>query len=322
VTKETLLIVDDESRILRSLRAVFRSGYQVRTTTDCYEALQILKTEQVSAIISDQRMPEMRGVDLLNQARQISPNTMRLLMTGYSDISSILDAINQGEVYRYITKPWGQDEIQAVVANAVKISQKLYDVDHAPTYDATTAIVTTEKTELLVLDRSPAIFDIVRSQFSESCIVHYSQTIEDTVKIFIRRPVKVVIVNVPHGNNDYLSFLKLIKSQHPSIVTIAVMAESDANQIINLINQGQIYRYVPVTIPPGRTRICIQSAINYANRLHQNPKLAERHRVEEDATPETISKVNRSRIVESMAMMKRRLLNMQASSRSDSGSRP
>jgi response regulator RpfG family c-di-GMP phosphodiesterase len=107
MTKETLLIVDDESRILRSLRAVFRAGYQVRTTTDCKEALQILKIEQVSAIISDQRMPEMRGVDLLNQARQISPNTMRLLMTGYSDVSSILDAINQGEVYRYITKPWG-----------------------------------------------------------------------------------------------------------------------------------------------------------------------------------------------------------------------
>jgi hypothetical protein len=89
------------------------------------------------------------------------------------------------------------------------------------------------------------------------------------------------------------------------------MAESDANEIINLINQGQIYRYVPVTIPPGRTRICIQSAINYANRLQQNPVLAERHRVEEDATPGTISKVNRSRLVESLAMMKRRLLNMQ-----------
>ncbi len=314
MTKDTLLIVDDESRILRSLRAVFRAGYQVRTTTDCKEALQILKIEQVNAIISDQRMPEMRGVDLLNQARQISPNTMRLLMTGYSDVSSILDAINQGEVYRYITKPWGQDEIQAVVANAVKISQKLYNVDHAPIYDATTAIVTAEKTELLVLDRNPAICKIVRSQFSESCIVHYSQTIEDTVKIFIRRPVKVVIVNVPQGNSDYLSFLKLIKSQHPSIVTIAVMAESDANEIINLINQGQIYRYVPVTIPPGRTRICIQSAINYANRLQQNPVLAERHRVEEDATPGTISKVNRSRLVESLAMMKRRLLNMQQAS--------
>ncbi|MCZ6668580.1 MAG: response regulator [Gammaproteobacteria bacterium] len=310
MTTETLLIVDDETRILRALKAVFRSGYRVRTTTNCSEALHILKTEQVNAIISDQRMPEMRGVDLLNRARRISPNTMRLLMTGYSDVSSILDAINQGEVYRYITKPWGQDEIQAVVANAVKISQKLYDVDHAPTYDATTATDSAEKTELLVLDRRQTIYEVVRNQFSESCIVHYSQTIEDTVKIFVRRPVKVVIVNVPRGNSDYLSFLKLIKGQHPSIVTIAVMAESDADQIIDLINQGQIYRYLPVTIPPGRTRICIQSAINYANRLQANPVLAERHRVEKDETPESISQVNRRRIVESMSMLKRRLFSL------------
>ncbi|MCZ6579440.1 MAG: response regulator [Gammaproteobacteria bacterium] len=310
MTTETLLIVDDETRILRALKAVFRSGYRVRTTTNCSEALHILKTEQVNAIISDQRMPEMRGVDLLNRARRISPNTMRLLMTGYSDVSSILDAINQGEVYRYITKPWGQDEIQAVVANAVKISQKLYDVDHAPTYDATTATDYAEKTELLVLDRRQTIYEVVRNQFSESCIVHYSQTIEDTVKIFVRRPVKVVIVNVPRGNSDYLSFLKLIKGQHPSIVTIAVMAESDADQIIDLINQGQIYRYLPVTIPPGRTRICIQSAINYANRLQANPVLAERHRVEKDETPESISQVNRRRIVESMSMLKRRLFSL------------
>ncbi len=310
MTTETLLIVDDETRILRALKAVFRSGYRVRTTTNCNEALHILKTEQVNAIISDQRMPEMRGVDLLNRARRISPNTMRLLMTGYSDVSSILDAINQGEVYRYITKPWGQDEIQAVVANAVKISQKLYDVDHAPTYDATTATDYAEKTELLVLDRRQTIYEVVRSQFSESCIVHYSQTIEDTVKIFVRRPVKVVIVNVPRGNSDYLSFLKLIKGQHPSIVTIAVMAESDADQMIDLINQGQIYRYLPVTIPPGRTRICIQSAINYANRLQANPVLAERHRVEKDETPESISQVNRRRILESMSMLKRRLFSL------------
>jgi len=77
------------------ITAVFRSGYQVRTTTDCQEALRILQAEQVNTIISDQRMPEMRGVDLLYQARKISPNTMRLLLTGYSDIPSILDAINQ-----------------------------------------------------------------------------------------------------------------------------------------------------------------------------------------------------------------------------------
>ena len=90
------------------------------------------------------------------------------------------------------------------------------------------------------------------------------------------------------------------------------MAEIDSDEVINLINQGQIYRNGPVTMPAGRTRICIQSAINYANRLGANPELAERHRVEEDDAAETISEVNRSRIVESMAMLKRRLFILQA----------
>ena len=313
---EVLLIVDDESRVLRSLKAIFRSGYQVRTTTNCLEALQILKNEKINTIISDQRMPEMRGVDLLHQARQISPNTMRLLLTGYSDASSTQDAINEGEVYRYITKPWGQDEIQSVVADAMKISQNLFKVDHAPSYDAITSIETAEKTELLVLDERIAISEIIKNLFRESCEVHYAQTIEDTARVFVRHPIKVVIVNVPPGNGDYLSFLKLVKSQYPLIVTVAIMAESDSDAIISLINQGQIYRYVPVTVPAGRTRICIQSAINYAHHLGMHPELAERHRVEEDDAPQTISAVNRGRIIESMSMLKRRLFSIQTAAQS------
>lgn len=307
MSKEVLLIVDDESRVLRSLKAVFRSGYQVRTTTDCVEAIQILKNEKINTIISDQRMPEMRGVDLLHQARQISPNTMRLLLTGYSDASSTQDAINQGEVYRYITKPWGQDEIQLVVADAMKISNKLFNADHAPSYDATTGIEIVEATELLVLDRRREIGETIKSLFRESCVVHIAQSIEDTARIFLRHPIKVVVVNVPPGNGDYLSFLKLVKSQHPSMVTIAVMSESDSDEIISLINQGQIYRYIPTSVPAGRTRICIQSAINYANHLSLNPGLAEMNRVEEDDAPQAISATNRGRLVDSISTLKKRL---------------
>ena len=316
MSREVLLIVDDESRVLRSLKAIFRSGYQVRTTTNCLEALQILKNEKINTIISDQRMPEMRGVDLLHQARQISPNTMRLLLTGYSDASSTQDAINEGEVYRYITKPWGQDEIQSVVADAMRISKRLFKVGHTPSRVATDYSEVAEKTGLLVLDERIAINEIIKNLFRESCRVHHAQTIEDTARVFVRHPIKVVIVNVPPGNRDYLSFLKLVKSQYPLIVTIAIMAESDSDAIISLINQGQIYRYVPVTVPVGRTRICIQSAINYANQLSMNPELAERHRVEKDDAAETISAVNRGRIIESMSMLKRRLLSMRTAAQS------
>ena len=311
MNKGMLLIVDDESRVLRSLKAVFRSTYQVKTTTDCQEALQIIRDNPVNTIISDQRMPEMRGVDLLNQVKEISPNTMRLLLTGYSDIPSILDAINEGEVYRYITKPWGQDEIQSVISDAMQISKKLFHADQVPTYDES-AVPETEKTELLVLDTQKVIFDMVNKLFSETCVVHYSNTIDASTEVFANRPVKVVVVNVPQGDSDYLSFLKLIKSEYPLIVTIAVMAENDADDIINLINQGQIYRYIPITVPAGRTRICIQSAIKYANRLNMNPVQAERHRVEKNTTVDSISVENKSRIVKSMSLLKKRLFGLRA----------
>jgi serine/threonine-protein kinase len=198
----------------------------------------------------------------------------------------------------------------------MKISKNLFKVDHAPSYDATASIETVEKTELMVLDERIAIREIINNLFRESCEVHYARTIEDTVRVFVRHPIKVVIVNVPPGNSDYLSFLKLVKSQYPLIVTVAIMAESNSDAIISLINQGQIYRYVPVTVPAGRTRICIQSAINYAHHLGMHPELAERHRVEEDDAPQTISAVNRGRIIESMSMLKRRLLSMRTAAQS------
>jgi DNA-binding NtrC family response regulator len=315
MSKGLLLIVDDESRVLRSLKAVFRSTYQVKTTSDCQEALQIIRDNPVNTIISDQRMPEMRGVDLLNKVKEISPNTMRLLLTGYSDIPSILDAINEGEVYRYITKPWGQDEIQTVISDAMQISKKLFHADQVPSYDGSAVssqTAETGKTELLVLDTQKVIFDMVNKLFSNSCVVHYSNTIDASTEVFARRPVKVVVVNVPKGDADYLSFLKLIKSEYPQIVTIAVMAENDADDIINLINQGQIYRYIPVTVPAGRTRICIQSAIKYANRLNMNPVLAERHGVAKNTTMDSIGVENKSRIIKSMSLLKKRLFGLRA----------
>jgi len=306
--KELLLLVDDESRILRALKALFRSEYQVRTTTDCSEALEILSHERVHTIISDQRMPEMRGVDLLNKAKYISPNTMRLLLTGYSDIPSIMDAINEGEVFRYVTKPWGQDEICSVVSEAMEISNKLFDADQATGFkDADTELVSA-KTEILVLDSQTAIYNMVNKLFCETCMIHYSGSIENTIEVFAQHPVKVVIVKVPQGNNEYLSFLKLIKREHPSIVTIAVMADNDAGDIINLINQGQIYRYIPQSVPLGRTRISIQSAIKYANSLSANPVLAERHRVEKSLEPDLINTQSKSRLVKSMSILKKRLL--------------
>jgi response regulator RpfG family c-di-GMP phosphodiesterase len=116
-----ILFVDDEPNILSSLRRLFRSqGYQVLTAESGKAGLAILETEAIDLIISDMRMPEMDGAQFLEHVRASWPDTIRLLLTGYSDIQSILAAINRGEIYRYITKPWDDNDIVLVVRHALE----------------------------------------------------------------------------------------------------------------------------------------------------------------------------------------------------------
>ncbi|MDQ1830538.1 HD domain-containing phosphohydrolase [Massilia scottii] len=117
----TVLCVDDEPNILSALRRLFRpEGYRVLVAESGAAGLAILEQEKVDLVISDMRMPEMDGARFLEHVRQRWPDTVRLLLTGYSDVSSILAAINRGEIYRYITKPWDDNDILLVVRHGLE----------------------------------------------------------------------------------------------------------------------------------------------------------------------------------------------------------
>jgi len=116
-----VLVVDDEPDVLRSVHDLLRIDYEVVTCQRASEALDHLKTAtDVAVILSDQRMTGMTGVELLQQARLIRPETTRLLFTAYADIHTVVDAINQGQVFRYITKPWEAEELESVIRQAVE----------------------------------------------------------------------------------------------------------------------------------------------------------------------------------------------------------
>lgn len=118
----TVLCVDDEPNILASLKRLFRPlGYKVLTAESGAAGLAALENaERVDLVISDMRMPEMDGARFLELVRERWPDTIRLLLTGYSDVTSILAAINRGEIYRYITKPWDDNDILLVVRHALE----------------------------------------------------------------------------------------------------------------------------------------------------------------------------------------------------------
>lgn len=120
----TLLFVDDEPGILSALRRLFRPhGYRILIAESGAAGLSILEQEAVDLIISDMRMPEMDGATFLKQVRGRWPNTMRILLTGYADVTSTVAAINEGEIYRYIAKPWDDAEIVNTVRDALERQQ-------------------------------------------------------------------------------------------------------------------------------------------------------------------------------------------------------
>jgi signal transduction histidine kinase len=118
--RHTLLVVDDEADVVHSVQDLLRLEYTVLGATRARDGLKILKEHEIHLVMTDQRMPEMTGVEFLMQVRGDHPDAIRLLFTGYADLRAVIDAINQGSVYRYITKPWDPDDLQLVIRQAVE----------------------------------------------------------------------------------------------------------------------------------------------------------------------------------------------------------
>ncbi len=116
-----ILYVDDEENNLNSFKAAFRREFDVTVAISAVEAKEKLKTDSFEIIITDQRMPGMTGVEFLASIISEYPEAIRMLLTGYADIQAVIDAINKGQIYQYITKPWDEQQMRVVITNAYEI---------------------------------------------------------------------------------------------------------------------------------------------------------------------------------------------------------
>ena len=126
-TKCHILYVDDELNNLISFKATFRQHYTLHIAKSAEEGMQILRNQPINVIITDQRMPEVTGVQFLEKVIPEYPDTIRMILTGFSDIEDIIKAINTGQVFRYITKPWDYNELKMTIDNALH----LYNLQHS-----------------------------------------------------------------------------------------------------------------------------------------------------------------------------------------------
>ena len=116
--KRPILVVDDEPDMLNSLRGLLRYDFKVYTAGSGAEGVALLQQQEIHVVMTDQRMPQMTGVDFLKRIKSEYPEAIRVIFTGYADLNAIIDAINLGNVYRYVSKPWEPEQLIATLREA------------------------------------------------------------------------------------------------------------------------------------------------------------------------------------------------------------
>ncbi len=119
--KINILYVDDEQNNLVSFKATFRIKYNIHTAISGEDAIKILRANPIDIIITDQRMPNMTGVEFLESILDEYPDPMRILLTGYADLNAVIDAVNKGKIFHYLTKPWNEEELDLTIKRAFEV---------------------------------------------------------------------------------------------------------------------------------------------------------------------------------------------------------
>ena len=284
--KPTLILVDDEERILRSLAMLFRPHYNLVTTVDAREALEYIRNHTAHVIVSDQRMPLMRGADLLKAVREISPNTMRLLLTGYSELEAIVASVNEGEVFRFINKPWDAVELKQTVNHAAEIALNLFST--YPSVKSPVATLTEPgvfvaplPTEgILVIDDDAEVYKAVQEIVGVAQPVHWAASLDQAFALLAEQNIGVVISELFVRREPIALALKMLKAEHPQVVSIVMTPFQDTTILIGLINQGQVYRFLPKPVRRGPLGMNIASALRHHRALKNAPALRTAHQVE------------------------------------------
>ncbi|MES2682952.1 MAG: response regulator [Pseudomonadota bacterium] len=281
--KARVLFVDDEPRVLTSMRMLFRGAYDMQFAEGAQQAIALLKAQPVDVIVSDQRMPGMTGIELLREARNINPHAMRILLTGYSDLNAIIGSVNDGEIFRFVNKPWANDVLASTVANAVAAARASLAISQLP--EPVAAPLTSTAPALLVLDDDAQTAPRVQAILGESFRVFSARSMEEAVDCLEREQVGVVVSESRVQNQPVVSLISLLKQHQPQLVTVILTERADAGAAIELINQGQIYRLLTKPVQEVTCRIMVNSAHKHHQNLMRNPVLHQRYEVEKPAEP-------------------------------------
>lgn len=364
--KARILFVDDEKRVLNSMRGLFRREYELFLTCDGSEAIKIAAENEIDVIVADQRMPGMTGVEVLAKIKEKSPRTVRILLTGYADPSAVEGSINIGEVFRFLSKPCPPKLLRDTLCLAISASrtqpvaptpaaqartpqapvqqttapQPMTPGSAPPTAppaavlrdseDTQPALLALSESAIQAADESPdshwqSVANVVMSEdtveetrenvaltsstlgvndvgvvvftidpeFATTAIRAVSSerntvlatTLTKVAQTITQQNTGVLVTDFTTNKTTLQKIIGALKKNMPELVTIVVSSGRDTTDMINLINYGQVYRYVLKPIEPEQLRKEVQSAAIHHLCLLNNPESAKRHDVLD--SPET-----------------------------------
>jgi eukaryotic-like serine/threonine-protein kinase len=289
--KAKLLFVDDEERILTALRSVFRMNYQVLTASNGAEALAMVRKFHPHVVVSDQRMPEMTGVELLRQVKEAAPATVRLLLTGYSDLASIVGSVNEGEVFRFVSKPWDNQEIQRIIADASQIALELAETAASPP-------IVPEKMEAaaLVIGADRDTVNSLKRLVGGACPVREAPDFDSAIGLLESQETALIIADIANRGEESLAVFKVLKYERPEILVIVLTESSDSELVVELINQAQIFRFINKPVSPDLLKQHTQAALTRYQSFKQNPHLTRQHQVAAAGAEKSVSSKILSRV--------------------------
>ncbi|QIM52013.1 response regulator [Hydrogenophaga crocea] len=259
-----VLCVDDEPALLRALRWQLSREFEVAVASDGAQALALLRGDRFDVILSDQRMPGMSGTEFLQQAKVLSPHSVRLLLTGYADFNAVVAAINEGDVFRFISKPWDTQKLLQAVQEAARLARmsRMGWSDFQATAPDTLA---EHLPELLLVQADAALAALCQDACEGLARPLAADDAADALTLLAQRRVAVVLVQQVPLSGDTAALVRALRRRQQRPAVVVCSASQDALGLQHLINEGLIHRFV--TLPT--TRDSLRRAIEGALQRHR-----------------------------------------------------
>lgn len=262
-TRPKVLCVDDEPALLRSLRWLLRSEFEVVVSSDPVQALTLLDADCFDVVVSDQRMPGMTGTEFLHKAMRKAPQTTRLLLTGYADFSAVVAALNDGNVFRYINKPWDNAKLIHAVQEGARLSRmnrpEWGDFQDTPVQTQTDR--STGHEEVLLVHADASLKRSCTTACNGMAQLLVADDPADALTLLAQRDIAVVMVCPRPEAGSLMPLVQAFRRCKPRLAVAVCSDRQDIATLQTMINDNLIHHFVALPAEVDRLRQCVAAAL-------------------------------------------------------------